>query len=77
LTNRSDRVIDQANTLLGPFAAPRDLQGALLAYLDHAVAKGEAEIVDQEGVIAWRWAGPSQTWGKLHNGRTSPGSSRA
>jgi glyoxylase-like metal-dependent hydrolase (beta-lactamase superfamily II) len=50
------QAIERADPLLGPFAAPRELQWALLAHLDHAVAKGEAAIVDHGGAIAWRWA---------------------
>ncbi len=51
--------IDRANPLLGPFAAPRELQWPLLAHLDHAVAQGEAERTAREGMVAWAWrSGP-------------------
>lgn len=45
--------IDRADPLLGPFAAPRELQWALLAHLDHAVAGGEAARVERDGLVAW------------------------
>ena len=47
--------IDRANPLLGPFAAPRELQWALLAHLDHTVTKGEAERITRDGMVAWAW----------------------
>lgn len=49
--------IDRANPLLGPFAFPRDLQYALLAPLDHAVARGGATRGRNDGMVTWIWAG--------------------
>jgi glyoxylase-like metal-dependent hydrolase (beta-lactamase superfamily II) len=49
--------IDRADPLLGPFSFPRDLQYALLAHLDHAVALGEATRGEHDGVVAWSWSG--------------------
>ena len=45
--------IDRSDPLLGPFAAPRELQWPLLAHLDHAVAQGDAARVEHDGTIAW------------------------
>lgn len=46
--------IDRADPLLGPFAAPRELQWALVAHLDWAVRHGEAERVTADGVTQWQ-----------------------
>lgn len=45
--------IARADPLLGPFAFARDLQFALLAHLDDAVARGLAERTTRDGVVAW------------------------
>jgi glyoxylase-like metal-dependent hydrolase (beta-lactamase superfamily II) len=45
--------IERADPLLGPFGFARDLQFALVAHLDQAVEKGEAERVQKDGITAW------------------------
>jgi len=62
LGNASDPVtlgdaIDRLDPVLGPFAAPRELQWALLAHLDHAVASGEAQRTTIDEIVAWEAAG--------------------
>lgn len=49
--------IARADPILGPFAFPDDLQFALLAHLDHAVVKGEAERGQIDGIVVWTWTG--------------------
>lgn len=49
--------VEAANPLLGPFAAPIELQWALLAHLEDAVALGEADAVSQNGSTCWTWRG--------------------
>lgn len=49
--------IERADPILGPFAFARDLQFALLAHLDHAVALGEATRCEHDGFVAWSWCG--------------------
>lgn len=46
--------IDRADPLLGPFAAPRELQWALVAHLDWAVEYGEAVRVEAGDAIQWQ-----------------------
>lgn len=45
--------VDRANPLLGPFAAPRELQWALLAHLEHEVTNGEATRTTRDGIVVW------------------------
>lgn len=45
--------IDRLDAMLGPFIAPRELQWSLLAHLDHAVKKGEAQHTTLDEIIAW------------------------
>ena len=45
--------IDRLDPALGPFAAPRELQWALLAHLDHAVRQGEAQRTTIDEIVAW------------------------
>lgn len=45
--------IDRLDPILGPFLAPRELQWALLAHLDHAVKRGEARHTTLDEIIAW------------------------
>lgn len=59
LLNRADEsvtlgdAIDRLDPVLGPFAAPRELQWALLAHLDHAVQQGEAQRTTIDEIVAW------------------------
>ena len=45
--------IHRLDPVLGPFAAPRELQWALLAHLDHAVQQGEAQRTTIDEIVAW------------------------
>jgi glyoxylase-like metal-dependent hydrolase (beta-lactamase superfamily II) len=45
--------IDLLDPVLGPFAAPRELQWALLAHLDHSVQLGEAHRTTIDEIVAW------------------------
>lgn len=45
--------IEALDSELGPFAAPRELQWALLAHLDDAVARGEARRTSSDEIVAW------------------------
>lgn len=48
--------IAKANPMLGPFAFPDDLQFALLAHLDDAVAMRNADRSrGEDGVVTWTW----------------------
>jgi glyoxylase-like metal-dependent hydrolase (beta-lactamase superfamily II) len=49
--------IDQLDPILGPFAAPRELQWAVLAHLDYAVQQGEAKRTTIDEIVAWEAAG--------------------
>jgi glyoxylase-like metal-dependent hydrolase (beta-lactamase superfamily II) len=49
--------IEQLDPVIGPFAAPRELQWALLAHLDHAVNQGEAQRTTMDEIVAWEPAG--------------------
>jgi len=49
--------IERADPLRGPFAAPRELQWALLAHAEQAVANGEADRIVIDDVVQWRAAG--------------------
>jgi glyoxylase-like metal-dependent hydrolase (beta-lactamase superfamily II) len=46
--------IELADPELGPFAAPRELQWALRAHFEDAVAQGAAEAIVENGITRWR-----------------------
>jgi glyoxylase-like metal-dependent hydrolase (beta-lactamase superfamily II) len=45
--------IERLDPTLGPFAAPRELQWALLAHLQDAVERGRARQTGEDEIIAW------------------------
>jgi glyoxylase-like metal-dependent hydrolase (beta-lactamase superfamily II) len=45
--------MDRLDPELGPFAAPRELQWALLAHLDYAVQLGSARRTTLDEIVAW------------------------
>jgi glyoxylase-like metal-dependent hydrolase (beta-lactamase superfamily II) len=45
--------IDRLDPVLGPFAAPRELQWSLLAHFEYAVHQGQAHRTTIDEIVAW------------------------